>query len=210
MSLSKIGSSLCILIILNTGCTSTKMNSTWKDPSYQKNTFKNIIVIGLMEGKKRKSLRLSFEEHAVTDLKEAGYTAAASSDIYGLKSFEGKSEDEMIQTLKKDGYDAAITITLLDVTKEENYVRGHVDFWPGGIYYSRFGRYYSYWYNRVYTPGYYVTNTTYLIEGNMFDLNKDKIIFTSQTETIDPASIDNLAHKISRALIRSMQEKDIL
>jgi hypothetical protein len=197
-------------LILGSGCTSTKINHAWKDPSVQETSFKNIIVIGILEGKKKKGLRLSFESHLTEDLKEAGYKATASTDVYGLKSFEGKSEDEIIELLKKDGYDAAITIAMLDVTREQNYVRGQVDYWPGGIYFSRFGRYYSYWYNRVYTPGYYVTNTTYLVEGNLFDIQKDRLIFNAQTETMDPASIDNMAHRISRSLIKSMKEKKIL
>lgn len=199
-----------IILTTHTGCTSTKINTAWKDPSIESATYKNIIVVGLMEGKKRKSLRLSFEEHIAEGLRTAGLKASASSEIYGLKSFEGQSEDEIIRRLNKDSYDAALTITLLDVTKEQSYVRGHVDYWPGGIYYSRFGRYYSYWYNRVYTPGYYITNTTYLVEGNLFDIQKDRLIYTSQTESIDPASIDNLAHRISRSLIRSMQKKKVL
>lgn len=197
-------------MIFASACTSTKISSSWKDPGVSKTSFKNIVVVGIMEGKRKKSLRISFEEHMVNDLKEAGIKAASSSNVYGLKSFNGMSENDIIQLLKKDGYDAVITIALLDVTKEQSYVRGQVDFWPGGIYYSRFGRYYSYWYNRVYTPGYYVTNTTYLVEANLFDIERDKLIFSSQTETIDPASIDNLAHRISRSLFRSMQEKEIL
>jgi len=199
-----------ITIMIHSGCTSAKITHAWKDPSVESASFENIIVVGLMEGKKRKSLRLSFEEHIVEDLRNAGLKASASSDIYGLKSFEGQTEDEIIRRINKDGYDAAITITLLDVTKEQSYVRGHVDYWPGGIYYSRFGRYYNYWYNRVYTPGYYITNTTFLVEGNLFDIEKDRLIYTSQTESIDPASIDNMAHRISRSLIRSMQEKKVL
>jgi hypothetical protein len=210
MASYKIFLSLFISMIFASACTSTKISSSWKDPGVSKTSFKNIVVVGIMEGKRKKSLRISFEEHMVNDLKEAGIKAASSSNVYGLKSFNGMSENDIIQLLKKDGYDAVITIALLDVTKEQSYVRGQVDFWPGGIYYSRFGRYYSYWYNRVYTPGYYVTNTTYLVEANLFDIERDKLIFSSQTETIDPASIDNLAHRISRSLFRSMQEKEIL
>jgi hypothetical protein len=198
------------MIILLTSCSSTKISSSWKDPAYLGKKYKHIIVVGIMEGKIKKSIRLSFEEHIVNDLKSMGYAAIGSAEAYGLKSFISKSEDEIMQTLKKDGYDAAITATLLDITKERNYVRGHLDYWPGEIYYSRFGRYYSYWHNRVYTPGYFVTNTKYVIEGNLFDIEDDKIIFTAQTESIDPSSIDNLAHRISKVLLKSMQEKRIL
>jgi hypothetical protein len=209
MNLFQSAASYLIFFITITSCTSTRIDSSWKDPQFQNTSFKKIIIAGIMEGKKRKSLQWSFESHAVNDLKMIGYTAEAASDVYGLKGLNGKNEDEILQMLKKDGYDAAITFTLLDVNKEKNYVQGHLEFWPGGFYYNRFGRYYSYWYNRIYSPGYYVTNTTYVVEGNVFNLQTDKIIFTAQTESIDPSSVDNLAHRISRSLIRSMQEKNI-
>ncbi|MBU6158630.1 MAG: hypothetical protein KGP35_06315 [Bacteroidetes bacterium] len=200
----------CLIFFISVAsCTTTRIDSSWKDPQFQNTAFKKIIVAGIMEGKKRKSLQLSFESHAVNDLKMIGYTAKAASDVYGLRGINGKSEGEILQMLKKDGYDAAITFTLLDINKEKSYVQGHLEFWPGGFYFNRFGRYYSYWYKRIYSPGYYVTNTTYIVEGNVFELGTDKLIFTAQTESIDPSSVDNLAHRISRSLVQSMQEKNI-
>lgn len=201
---------LCILSIMFSGCSATKISSVWRDPSFQEKKYKNIIVIGIMEENRKRSLRLSFEEHLVNDLKEMGYKAISSTDAYGIKSFIGKTEDEIIQILKTGGYDAVITTTLLDISKEQNYVRGHMDYWPGGIYYSRFGRYYSYWHNRVYAPGYFIINTNYIIESNLFDIEDDKIIFSAQTESMDPSSIDNLAHRISKSILKSMHEKRVL
>ncbi|MFN4286131.1 MAG: hypothetical protein ACK4E8_09240 [Lacibacter sp.] len=124
--------------------------------------------------------------------------------------FEGKNEEEVIALLRNEGYDAVITITVLDVKKEATYVRGQVDYWPGGIYYSRFGRYYFYWYDRVYTPGYYVTSTRYIVEGNLFDIKADRLVFSAQTETIDPGTLDNLGHRFSMRLLKAMQEKGVL
>jgi len=198
------------LVLLTGSCTTTRLTSVWKDPSFQNPGYKNIMVITLMEGINRRELREYLENHMAEDLKAKGYNAHAATAVYGPRSFQGKNEEEVIQLLRKDGYDAVITITVLDVMKEESYVRGSVEYWPGGIYYSRFGRYYYYWYNRVYQPGYYVTSTTYVVEGNLFDIERDRLVFSAQTESMDPATLDNLGHRFSITLLNAMKEKGVL
>jgi hypothetical protein len=200
---------LMSLLILAGSCTITRLTSVWKDPSFESPVYKNIMVIALLEGVNKRELREYFENHMAGDLLQMGYNAKATT-VYGPRSFQGKSEEEVIQLLRTDGYDAVITITVLDVLKEDNYVRGTVEYWPGGIYYSRFGRYYYYWYNRVYQPGYYVTSTTYLVEGNLFDIARDRLVFSAQTESMDPATLDNLGHRFSITLLKAMKEKGVL
>lgn len=202
--------SLALLSLLFFSCTGTKLTTVWKDPKLKQAQYKKIIVVGLMDDIKNRALRERVETHMAEDLTQMGYSAQAAYQMYGPRSFTDKKEEEVINLLRKDGYDAVITVTLIDIEKESNYVQGYVDFWPGGIYYSRFGRYYYYWHNRIYQPGYYVTNTTYLIEGNLFDISLDKLVFSAQTESMDPGTVDNLGHRFSKTLIRSMREKNIL
>ncbi|HMO33948.1 MAG TPA: hypothetical protein PKE63_13635 [Lacibacter sp.] len=196
--------------LLLSGCTTTRLTTVWSDPELKPAAYKNIMVVTLMEGVTNRELRVYFENHMAEDLVAMGYNARAATAVYGPRSFNGKTEDEVIALLRNDGYDAVITITVLDVAKEDTYVQGQMDVWPGGIYYSRFGRYYYYWYNRVYTPGYYVTSTRYIVEGNLFDAKADKLVYSAQTETIDPSTLDNLGHRFSIRLLRSMKENGVL
>jgi hypothetical protein len=163
-----------------------------------------------MEGVKNRELRVYLENHMAEDLSDMGYNARSATAVYGPKSLNEKSEKEVIDLIRTDGYDAIITVTVLDIEKEDNYVRGTIDYWPGGIYYTRFGRYYTYWYQRVYQPGYYITSTKYLVEGNLFDVKTDKLVYSAQTETIDPGTLDNLGHNFSIRLLKNMKEKGVL
>lgn len=199
-----------LVILLSFSCTSTKLTTVWKDPKLKAPQYKKIIVVGLMDGIKNRALRERVETHMADDLKQLGYSAQAAYAAYGPRSFTDKKEEEVINLLRNDGFDAVITVTVIDIEKEKSYVQGYVDFWPGGIYYSRFGRYYYYWHNRIYQPGYYVTNTTYIIEGNLFDTGLDKLVYSAQTESMDPGTIDGLGHRFSQTLIRSMKEKQVL
>lgn len=208
--MKKISGLFLIVWLVLSGCSTTRLTTVWNDPAYKPERFKNIIVVGLLEGVRNRSLREYFENHMAEDLSQLGYKATGATQQYGPRSFEGKTEEEVTDLLRRDGYDAVITITVLDVEKEETYVRGQVDYWPRGIYYSRFGRYYYYWYDRVYTPGYYVTSTRFLVEGNLFDTALDRLVFSAQTETIDPGTLDNLGHRFSSRLLQAMREKGVL
>ncbi len=203
-----IATSIAITLI---ACTTVRLTSTWKDPQLSANPgYKNIVVLSLMEGVNNKELRTYMEKHMAEDLVKMGYNAKAATDVYGPRSFSNKTEDEVIELMRKEGFEAVISLAVLDVTKEETYVKGRAELWPGGIYYSRFGRYYYYWYNRVYTPGYYVTSTRYMLEANVFDTKTDRLIFNAQSESIDPATLDQLGHRFSIHILKTMQEKGIL
>ena len=199
-----------LILMLLFSCSSTKLTTVWKDPKLKQTQYKKIIVVGLMDDIKNRALRERIETHVAEDLTQMGYAAQTAFQVYGPRSFTDKKEEDIIHLLRKDGYDAVITVTLIDIEKERNYVQGYVDFWPGGIYYSRFGRYYYYWHNRIYQPGYYVTNTTFIIEGNLFDINLDKLVYSAQTESLDPGTVDNLGHRFGQTLIRSMKDKKVL
>jgi hypothetical protein len=196
--------------IIFSGCSSTRITTAWKDPNSTHTNYKKIMVVGLMNGIKRMELRERMENHLADDLKNRGYEVNTSFREYGPSGLKGKTENEIIDLMRKEGYDAILTVALLDIEKERNYVQGYVEYWPGGIYYSRFGRYYYYWYDRIYQPGYYVSNTTYLIEGNLFDTKLDKLVFSAQTESFNPGTADKLGHQLSQSLLDEMSRKGML
>ncbi|MBM3440282.1 MAG: hypothetical protein FJX94_05415 [Bacteroidetes bacterium] len=59
-------------------------------------------------------------------------------------------------------------------------------------------------------PGYNVTNTRYLVEANLYDVATDKLIYSAQSETFNPSSIDNLGHNISIRILNDMKTKGVL
>jgi hypothetical protein len=57
----------------------------------------------------------------------------------------------------------------------------------------------------MYDPGYYVTDKTYLMEGNLFETATESLIWSVRTETLNPPSIE----KFSKNLIALMLKKGI-
>ena len=98
----------------------------------------------------------------------------------------------------------------LDKKDEENYQQGVSRIQPVGIFYNRFGRYYSTIYDRVYQPGYYTTSTDYFLESNLYDIASGNLLYSVQTKSFDPSSATALASDNSKKIVKDLKEKGVL
>lgn len=197
-------------LLLMMGCgTSSRITSSWKTDSVQTNKFKKIIVLGLITEKDR-SLREKMEQHLVADLKALGYNAVCSCDEYNPKAFENMTEEQAISKLRNSGVDAVLTVVLLDKTREKQYVPGRVYYSPYSIYHNRFWRYSRVMYDRIYTQGYYVTDTKYFWESNLYDLTNNELIYSSQSQSFDSPGSENLADEYGEMIVKDMVKKSVL
>ena len=197
------------LILLLTGCTTTKITSSWKAQNVEAKKYQKIMVLGLILDTDR-SLQEKMEAHLVGDLKDKGYNAVSSLSEYGPKAFTGMKETDAINKLKESGVDAVITIVLLDKEKERNYVPGRLYYSPYGIYYNRFWGYYGTLNYRIYEQGYYVTDTKYFWESNVYDMSTQSLIYSVQTKSFDPANSESLGHEYGKLIINEMVKNNIL
>jgi hypothetical protein len=201
---------LCSLTVFIFSCSSTKISSSWKAEGVQTKPYHNIMVWGLIT-EKDSTIRRQMENHLVNDLVRKGYHAISSIDVYKAKAYKKLTSKEIIDEFKSTGVDAVITIALLNKEKEEKY-------YPGGFYnqpansniHGSFDRYYSGIYERVFTPGYYLTTTTYFWESSLFEVKDDKMIYSVQTKSFDPNTTETLAHENGLKIIRDMVKKKVI
>ena len=189
-------------------CNSTRVIYSYKDEKVAAKDYKKILVLGIFQQKER-ALRQEAETQLVNRLKDEGYNAVSAMDDFGPKAFEKVTEDNLAEKLKSSAYDAVITTALLDKTKEENYQQGTSSIQPIGVYYNRFGRYYSTVYDRVFQPGYYTTSTDYFLESNLYDIKSGKLIYSVQTKSYDPSSNMSLAIDNSKKIVKDLKEKGV-
>ncbi len=191
-------------------CSSTKINSSWKAENAQTKPYHNVMVWGLL-AEKDSSLRKQMETHLVNDLTSKGYHAVSSIDVYKSKAYKKLTSKEIVDEFKLTGVDAVITIALLNKEQEEKY-------YPGGFYnqpentnmYGNLDKYYSGIYERVYTPGYYITTTSYFWESSLFEVKADKMIYSVQTKSFDPNTTETLAHENGLRIIKDMVKKKVI
>lgn len=190
-------------------CSNTQVTSSWKAEEIPSARYKKIMVLGIIQEKDR-TIREELENQFVSNLRMQGYDANSALQEYGPKAFLRLKEDEIADQLKNSGYDAVLTTVLLDKSKDQHYTPGSVSYQPVGVYYNRFGRYYSTVYDRVYTPGYYTTNTNFFFESNLYDINSGDLIYSVQSQTFDPSSAANLSAGYSKTILKDMKKSGVL
>jgi len=154
------------------------------------------------------SLRISMEEQLANELRGSGINAVPATSEFSTRSFN--NEGKALKALRNKGYDAVITIGLLDKSKETHYNPGTVTYEPYGVYYGHFWGYYHTIYGRVYTPGYYSTDTKFFWETNLYDLKSDKLLYSVQSESFDPASAQTLGSDYAKQVIKNMVKQGLM
>ena len=190
-------------------CSSSRITHSWRAETVTEKKYNKILVLGL-NSETDINTRERMENHMIGDLFELGYTAVSGLKEYGPKSFRKMDEETLLEKLQNSGFDAVMTIVLLDKSKERNYVPGHVYNSPYNIYHRRLWGYYTTIYDRIYTPGYYTTNTRYFWESNFYDLTTKELIYSVQTESFDPASSESLGHEYGRLIVKDMVKNNVL
>ncbi|HEY8690377.1 MAG TPA: hypothetical protein VIM07_14160 [Chitinophagaceae bacterium] len=202
----KIFTSIFFLFML--GCSSSKITSSWKAENVQPKKYSKIIVLGLIREADR-TLREKMEAHLVGDLHDIGYNAISSMSVFGPKAFKRMTEDSAINNIKDVGADAVITIVLLDKSKEQRYIPARRNFY-GAANFNRFGGYYTTMYDRVYAAGYYVTDTRYFWESNLYDMATKQLLYSVQTQSFSPSSSEELGHEYGKMIVNNMVKKHVL
>jgi hypothetical protein len=197
---------LCIIAI--TSCTSSRIISSWKETASPAETYKKIMVIALSQPDN--ALKEQMEKHLLGDLKSHGIQGLSAYQEYGPKAFDKLDEQSVLEKIQNSGVDAILTIVLLDKSKERRYVGSYMHARPYAVYYNRFWGYYTTLYNRIYSPGYYVTNTEYFWESNLYDASSRKLVYSVQTKSFNPKNSEALAHEYGQLIISDMIQQKVL
>ena len=196
------------LLLAATGCTTSRITSSWKAEGAEAKKYNKILVLGLIRESDRR-IQENMENHFVGDLKEFGYNAISSLQEYGPKVFDKMDEEAAIDKLRDSGVDAVLTIVLLDKEKERRYVPGYLYYSPYGYYYDRFWGYRVTLSRRIYETGYYVTDTRYFWESNLYDMKTQKLLYSVQTRSFDPSNSESMAHDYGTLIVKNMVKEKI-
>ncbi|MEI9908209.1 MAG: hypothetical protein WDO71_00150 [Bacteroidota bacterium] len=199
-----------IMALFLIACSSTRITSSWKADNLQLKQYKKVLVLGLINDPDR-TIRENMEEQLVSDLEELGYDAVCSCDEFGHKAFEKMNEKEALAKLSNSSVDAVLTIVLLDKEKEKYYVPGRVNYSPYSIQQNRFWGYYNTMYGRVYSPGYYQTDTRYFWESNFYDLTHgQELLYSVQSQSFEPGTTKTLGHEYGQLIVKDMLKSNVL
>ncbi len=164
-----------LVSLMITACATTILTSDWKDPAYQKQPEK-IMVIGV--AKKSINKRI-FEDEFVRQLKIRGTDAIAS---YRVMSDKKQNDHTVIATkMKEHGADALLISRLVSKKTVHTYMPAKVYHPPEK--YGSWRDYYGYGSDEVLIPGYMAEDEYALMESNLYNAGSDKIIWSATSET---------------------------
>jgi hypothetical protein len=182
------------LMLIFAGCgPSTKIEKTWTDPSFTKESVQSvnkILVMGLLNDE---STRRIAEDKMVAAFKNV--TAVQS---YSYLQTGDTARSSVEQKLTNDGFDGVVIMRLANVDKSTSYV-------PGTTYYG--------WYGYRYgggSPGYYTEDKTYYVETNFYSLPQKKLLWSGTTSSLNPSKLDRTLDDIINTLKAQLQSQGLV
>ncbi|WP_194778322.1 hypothetical protein [Pararhodonellum marinum] len=200
---------MALIIVLSCSTTSTIIGS-WKSPEANQSGYKNLFVKALIDD--NFIVRQTIEDDLDQILIKNGIQATSNLNEVkqGLVLTEDTKE-QVIDEIQKSGKDGILTISVIDQTSETRYVPGTTYYNPmmyGG--YARFGGYYSMYAPMNYSPGYYDTDKNYYVEINLYDSETRTLVWSAQSKTTNPTSIEKDARQFSESVVNQMVKEQII
>lgn len=197
-------------VISLSSCANTKFTKQWVNEDFNQQPYDDILVLVVAD---KMGNRQDAENYIVEKLGEAGIDAMQSFDI--LPKTETIDKESVGKAIDGLQLDAVIVMYATGITEEEYYVPArrfgvYAGYGYGHTHYNSFYSYYPHAFTYVYLPGYDNTHYVVALETSLFDLNTGDMIWSGQSNTFAPESVDDVIHNITVLTIRELKKKDII
>jgi Domain of unknown function (DUF4136) len=194
---------LAVAVGLTACAASTKIVNQWVSPDYTSPRFRKIMVIGVS---RQPSIRRTFEDEFVTQLKAAGVDAVPS---YLYIPEDGQVDEGRLQAaVKQANADAVIITRLVRVEKKTEVSPGFYQ--PAPALGFGFYRGYSSAWVAYYEPPRVYQYDVYISETSFYDTTKNQLVWTGTVETAAPGDINKEIERYVDSVIDALKSKNIL
>ncbi|MBI1316117.1 hypothetical protein GC167_04565 [bacterium] len=188
---------------------SAVVTGSYVSPSRPATAPKKIFVSALVNDA---TTRAMVEERMANALKKKGFEVVKSIDVVpvSIPVQQPETREVMVGVVKKTGADAVLVMALVKEQSETRYVPGST--YPAASY-GYYGGYYGYYGHMggvAYSPGYYTTDNTYFIESNLYDVASEQLVWSAQSEVINPSNREKAVAEHTEALTYRMQKDKII
>ena len=181
--------------IIGSGCASTQIVSVWKDPELGRVAFRKVLVVFQHADP---AIRRALEDEMARDIPNAqpAYTLFSDTEVGEL--------DRVKARVRAEGFDSAVIMRIVSVEREVSYRPGRVHAVPA--FYNEFWGYWGNGWRAVYDPGYLRSDRIVTIATNVYSVGDDKLVWASQSETFNPASLRGAIGEVIRVTSRATGE----
>jgi hypothetical protein len=201
-----------LLIFLSACSPSTRITGSWVDPSARQRPINNRSVF-IASLTRNIEVRTKLETALAAQATARNIRAVRSIDTFSPEFYTSlPSKQALLSKIQGTGVTSILTVTLIKQESQQRYVRGTSNYmpYPAFGWYGGFYNYYNYMYPTMYDPGYYVTDKTYFLESNLYDAQTEKLIWSAQSETVNPGSIDAFVKEYPKVLVGQMIKDGLL
>ncbi len=198
------------LYMTSCSTSSTAITGSWSNEMIESADYNHIIVAPMIANKRITS---NLEDEIAMSLKKNEVEVEKGSNLLPQKYVASKVDKKKVfQSLEDRKIDAILTVSLVDQEAEARYVMGNPAYTPVASYpyYQTYWGYYDNMYPNVYREGYYVVDQQYYIETNLYDAKTEKLIWSAQTKTHDPVTIESFTDDFSDKIVDQLKEDDII
>ena len=191
---------LAALLASLAGCAATRITSVWEDPALRTVAFRKVLVV-FQNADPR--LRRIAEDEMARDIPRS----VPADTVF--RDEELRDVARVKARVKALGFDSSVVMRVVGVEHQRSYVPPQAYAVP--TYYRGFWGYWGYGWTTVYEPGYLRHDRIVRIATNVYSVPLDKLVWASESETFNPASLRGTVAEVVRvnahAAARAMHER---
>ena len=184
-------------------CATTSLQSTWKDPTAAPLNLKGKKVVALVVIDEE-ALRYAAEDEAAREITAHGGVGVPAYTLLPQAQIRNKERARAI--FEKEGIEAVVVVR--PVAKEKELSGsfssnpGYSSFWGPGFWGGGGG-----WGGG---DGYLRTDTILIVETLVYSLQQNKLVWASQSKTMNPTQVGSFMRELSKTLGTEMEKQGLL
>ena len=185
-------------------CATTSLQSTWKDPTAAPLNLKGKKVVALVVTDEE-ALRYAAEDEAAREITAHGGVGVPAYTLLPQAQIRNKERARAI--FEKEGIEAVVVVR--PVAKEKELSGsfssnpGYSSFWGPGFWGGGWGGGWG-------GDGYLRTDTILIVETLVYSLQQNKLVWASQSQTMNPTQVGSFMRELSKTLGTEMEKQGLL
>ena len=209
MSLNTRAALLLLTLACAMGCgSSIQLTGQWVDKAaFQPGKYSSVFIAVMSQNL---GVKKAFEDNLAAEAASRGLKAVKSSDFFkpNFTTENAGNKEAILARVRELGLETIFTVVLKDQKTDTRYVPGET--YTPAPYYGGYRGYYSQTYQTVYSPGYYTTDKTYYLESNLYDVATEKLLWSVQSEAINPGKAEEVAQEYTNMLLDALDKNGLL
>lgn len=187
------------LSVFIVSCANTKVIENWVDADHSK-PYKHPMIIGISDSQQTRQI---YEKHFVEELNKLNITATASYTL--ISSKQKMNRETVLGVMEGTDIDAVIVTYLVSSDTEVKHHESPLSHgYSGDIEGSKLSA------TLVSTRGRTSSAEIITLKNDLYDRQKKTLVWTTQTRTVAPESIDEAITDVVELLINQMLSDDVI